>query len=75
MINIIEISQFNSNELLLFDCVAYVQSFLRLLDRCSDGSGFGNELDVPAVKKSSRDASAGESVDKCLQSQNGFAAT
>lgn len=55
----------------------YVQGSLRLLRFGGRPTGFGLEIafDVPAVKKSARNALAGERTDKCPQSRNGFAAT
>lgn len=57
--------------------LAYVHGSLRLFRFGGRPTTPGLEmaLDVPAVKKSARNALAGERTDKCPQSRNGFAAT
>lgn len=48
---------------------------LRLFRFDSRPTGFGIEFDVPAVKKSARNALAGARTERCAQSRKGFAAT
>lgn len=48
---------------------------LRLFRFDGRPTGFGIEFDVPAVKKSARNALAGARTERCAQSRNGLAAT
>lgn len=71
------INMFGMSSEMWFFWSAYVQGSLRLLRFGGRPTTPGLEmaLDVPAVKKSARNALAGERTDKCPQSRNGFAAT